>query len=126
MTTLLLITKSPHDRRHAQALDFVKTALAHGKDVQVFFYGDGAYTANRLTWQTADVANLADAWVALADTHGLKLPVCVGTALARGVVDDENARRHGLNGENLRSPFYLVGLSELAMSLDDETTLVQF
>ncbi|WP_066799914.1 sulfurtransferase complex subunit TusD [Moraxella oblonga] len=126
MTTLLLITKSPHDKRHIQALDFAKHALAQGDDLRVFFYGDGAYIANRLMWQTADVPNLADEWVALANTQGLRLPVCVGTALARGVVDSENANRHGLDGENLRSPFYLVGLSELALMLGDDTKLMQF
>lgn len=126
MKKLLLITKSPHDRRHAQAVDFAKQALTDGDDVRVFFYGDGAYVANRLRWQTADMPDIADQWVCLADEYDLALPVCVGTALARGITDGDNAVRHGLAGENLRPPFCLVGLSDLALALDDETCLVQF
>lgn len=122
----VLITCSPHEPNAKSALDYAKSALADNKALQVFFYGDGAYTANRLRWQTADVVDVADGWQVLHDEHGLALPVCVGTALARGVSDGENAMRHGLDGNNLKEPFYLVGLSELALSLDDDTTLIQF
>lgn len=122
----LLITTAPYHPNAQRALDFAKKTLADGQTLQVFFYGDGAYVANRLRWQTADVADVADGWQKLHDEYGLALPVCVGTALARGVSDNQNAVRHGLDGDNLRSPFYLVGLSNFALALDDDTTLIQF
>lgn len=126
MKYLLLITKSPHSPQAKQALDFASTLLAHNQQVSVFFYGDGAYTANRLIWQTADVKNISHAWVELAHQYALPLPVCVSTALARGITDEENAKRHGLTGENILSPFYLVGLSELMLQIDDDTQIIQY
>lgn len=123
---LLLITSSPDTPNAKHALDVATDKLQRGDDVRVFFYGDGAYVANRLRWQSADVADVADGWIRLHDTHALSLPVCVGTALARGITDKDNATRHGLDGDNLRLPFYLVGLSKLALGIDDATTLMQF
>lgn len=124
--TLLLITSSPHSHQGKKALDTAKELLEKNVPVLVFFYGDGAYTANRLIWQTADVPSIPHAWCALAQEYNLKLPVCVSTALARGVSDKENAKRHGLTSENLLTPFYLVGLSELLLQITDDTTLIQF
>lgn len=126
MTTLLLITASPHSRRAKQAVLHAKSLLQNQERISVFFYGDGAYTANRLMWQTADVVSISDEWVQLATEYSLDLPVCVSTALARGITDHDNALRHQLDGENLRTPFRLVGLSELALQIDDDVTVVQF
>lgn len=123
---LLLISTSPHHPNAKKALDFAKDQLANGHSINVFFYGDGAYTANRLIWQSADIPNIADAWATLAYEYHLALPVCVSTALARGITDSQNATRHQLQGENLREPFVLVGLSELAMAIDDSVQVLQF
>ncbi|MFC0820843.1 sulfurtransferase complex subunit TusD [Moraxella marmotae] len=124
--TLLLITSSPHSHQAKLAINDAKQRLERGETVSVFFYGDGAYTANRLMWQTANVANIAKDWVELAAKYRLALPVCVSTALARGITDGENAKRHGLDGENLLPPFTLVGLSELALLIDASDTVMQY
>lgn len=123
---LLLITQSPDTPTAKKALSFAQDKLKHAHQVQVFFYGDGAYTANRLRWQSADVADVADGWVELHQRYALDLPVCVGTALARGITDKDNAIRHNLDGDNLKDPFYLVGLSSLALAMGDDVMLVQF
>lgn len=123
--TTLLITCLPHSRQCLKAFEFAKDKLEKGESVQVFFYGDGAYIANDFCWQTADTKNIADDWVALANTYTLKLPVCVSTALARGICDDDNAKRHKLSGTNLKNGFSLVGLSEFAMMISNGQ-LVQF
>ncbi|OOR84736.1 sulfurtransferase complex subunit TusD [Moraxella canis] len=124
--TLLLVTSSPHSHAGKLAVEYAAKQLHLGNPISVFFYGDGAYTANRLMWQTADVPSVAKQWQVLANDHGIALPVCVSTALARGVCDAQNAARHGLTGDNLLSPFYLVGLSELAMMIDDASSVMQF
>lgn len=126
MTTLLLITADPHSLAAKKAVATAKSLLDSQQPVSVFFYGDGAYTANRLMWQTADVPSVSDEWVNLANIHHIDLPVCVSTALARGITDIDNANRHRLDGDNLRTPFCLVGLSELALQLNDSTTIMQF
>ncbi len=124
--TFILITSSPHTTKGKQALEYTRTRLEKGQPVSVFFYADGAYTANRLQWQSADVFDLTGAWAVLAKTYDLSLPVCVSTALARGVTDQDNAKRHDLTGDNLHEAFHLVGLGELAMAIDDDTCVVQF
>lgn len=126
MKTLLLITSSPHTPSAKNALTTAKELLQDRQAVSVFFYGDGAYTANALMWQSADVPSVRDTWVGLADTYSLALPVCVSTALARGITDTENATRHGLMADNLQVPFTLVGLSELALMMGDDVQVVQF
>lgn len=129
--TLLLITCSPHTKLAWEAFYYAKSQLENNSLVGVFFYGDGAYTANRLRWQPADVADVADEWVNLANTYHIKLPVCVSTALARGITDFDNANRHHLNNngvitDNVKEGFVLVGLSELALMMANAARLVQF
>lgn len=129
--TLLLITCSPHTKSAWEAFYYAKSQLENNSLVGVFFYGDGAYTANCLRWQPADVADVADKWVNLTNTYNIKLSVCVSTALARGITDVNNANRHHLskNGviiDNVKEGFVLVGLSELALMMDNTTQLIQF
>ncbi|UNU73412.1 sulfurtransferase complex subunit TusD [Moraxella nasovis] len=126
MKKLLLITSAPYARTHKDGLSFAKSALQDNQAVSIFFYGDGAMVANRLAWQSSDVINITTEWASLASQANLKLSVCVSTALARGVCDSDNAKRHHLTGDNLHPAFTLVGLSELALSLDDDTELLQF
>lgn len=121
--TTLLITAAPESLGAKNALDYVK---AHAKSAKltVFFYGDGAYIANGLRF-FADDQDIADEWVSLSKTYGFDLLVCVSAALARGVSDATHAQRHRLATHNLKEGFRLVGLSELAMAID-EGSLLQF
>lgn len=123
--TVVLITSSPYSKKAKEALEFAKACLANGTPFEVFFYGDGAYHANRLIWQSAEVLCLGQEWATLANTHQIELPVCVSTALARGITDPQNAHRHHLDGDNLHPAFELVGLSKLALMLDGRH-LIQF
>ena len=94
--------------------------------LNVFFYGNSAHIANRLRWQSADQLDLTKEWQSLAEQYQLPLPVCVSTALSRGVSDVDNSSRHQLDGANLATGFTLVGLSELAMMMQDDCRLIQF
>jgi tRNA 2-thiouridine synthesizing protein D len=129
--TTLLITKDPsHPLAHV-ALRYAKALLNETDEnkkpaLQLFFYADSAHLANRLRWQSADQLDLTQQWQALARKHELALPVCVSTALSRGVSDSENSARHQLTGDNLADGFTLVGLSELAMMLQDDNRLIAF
>ncbi|MDN6276861.1 sulfurtransferase complex subunit TusD [Psychrobacter sp.] len=132
---LLLVTADPsHPLAHI-ALRYARAFLqnsANNNDtnssdkLNIFFYGDGAHTANRLRWQSADQTNLTKEWQALAEKYQLALPVCVSTALSRGISDTENSARHQLSGDNLATGFTLVGLSDLAMMMQSNCRLIQF
>ncbi|MGP5009325.1 sulfurtransferase complex subunit TusD [Psychrobacter cibarius] len=140
MTPLLLITADPSHPLAHLALRYARAYLtnaANNKDINdnvtldnitlnVFFYGDAAHTANGLRWQSADQINLTKEWQTLAEQFQLALPVCVSTALSRGISDTDNSKRHQLNGDNLATGFSLVGLSELAMMMQGECRLMQF
>ena len=104
---LLLITRDPshplakHALRYAQALLELTSRDTTANDdtgriLKVFFYADGARTANGFNWQTADQLDITEGWQRLAEQYNLALPVCVSTALARGISDTDNARRHKL------------------------------
>lgn len=129
---LILLTQDPNHALAKLGLRFVKSHLQWARSqnlpaqLSVFFYGDSAHFANRLRWQSADVANLGQAWQQIAQTYDLDLPVCVSTALARGVSDDDNAQRHHLLGENLAEHFSLMGLGDLAQALHQADKVIQF
>lgn len=146
-TPLLLITTDPSQPlaylalRYARALleqvtlqqtkvavksNEQKVAENDTQPLNVFFYADAAHIANRLRWQSADQTNLTLEWQALAKEYQLSLPVCVSTALSRGISDNDNSARHQLDGENLADGFHLVGLSELAIMMQDNCRLIQF
>ncbi len=146
-TPLLLITTDPSQPLAHLALRYARTFLEQIKlqqtqpanknneqevvendtqSLNVFFYADAAHIANRLRWQSADQADLTQEWQALAKQYQLSLPVCVSTALSRGISDNDNSARHQLNGENIADSFHLVGLSELAMMMQGNCRLIQF
>ncbi len=146
-TPLLLITTDPSQPLAHLALRYARTFLEQVKlqqtqlvnknneqevvendtqSLNVFFYADAAHIANRLRWQSADQTDLTQEWQALAKQYQLSLPVCVSTALSRGISDNDNSARHQLNGENIADGFHLVGLSELAMMMQGNCRLIQF
>lgn len=132
--TLLLLTHAPDHPLTAQGLEFAREFCQQWQHshpnkpiaLQIFCYSDAVLLANRLIWRPADVPNLAKDWQQLAVTYELTVEVCVSTALARGVTDSDNAKRHGLLGENLAQNFCLVGLGELAMHLHQHSVVKQF
>lgn len=124
---LLLITKDCHDPLAPLALRYARSFLAEydSKELELFFYADGASFANRLSWQTADQHHLGKQWQDLAKNYSLDLPVCVSTALARGITDQDNAQRHQLTADNLADGFRLVGLTDLIMKMNNHK-VIQF
>ena len=135
-TPLLLITADPSHPLAHLALRYAQAVLEQAEisanteptkpAINVFFYADAAHTANRLRWQSADQTNLTQEWQVLAERYQLPLAICVSTALSRGVSDDDNSARHQLQGDNIAKGFHLVGLSELAMTMQSDCRLIQF
>ena len=134
-TPLLLVTADPSHPLAHLALRYARAYLQstsktdignQNTPLNVFFYGDGAHTANSLRWQSAEQPDLTKEWQKLAEQYHMPLPVCVSTALSRGISDTDNSTRHQLNGDNLATGFTLVGLSELTMMMQDDCRLMQF
>ncbi|AWL28935.1 sulfurtransferase complex subunit TusD [Acinetobacter defluvii] len=122
MSTLLLITSAPSSIHAWHALGLAQALQAKNQDFRVFFYQDGVTIANNLQWLPDDQRNLLKEWQKLK----VRLPVCVSAALARGITDLENAKRHQIPAHNLAKGFELVGLGELADAVESCDRLLQF
>ena len=122
MSTLLLITAAPTSVLAWHAFGLAQALHAQQEQLQLFFYQDGVQVANELQWFPDDQRNLKHEWQQL----GIRLPVCVSAALARGITDSDNAQRHSLQHHNLAQGFELVGLGELADAVQNCSRLIQF
>lgn len=122
MSTLLLITSAPTSMMAWHAFGLAQALQNKHEEFRVFFYQDGVQVANDLQWFPDDQRNLKLEWQKL----GVRLPVCVSAALARGITDASNAQRHSLQQHNLAQGFELVGLGELADAVQSCSRLIQF
>lgn len=122
MSTLILITAAPTSIHAWHALGLAQALQQKQEDFRVFFYQDGVMVANALQWVPDDQRQLMQEWQKLS----IRLPVCVSAALARGISDIENAKRHQIQEHNLAQGFELVGLGELADAVQSTQRLIQF
>ena len=124
----ILVTSNPASHESASsAYQFCSAALKSGHKVSgVFFYLDGVLTANSLISPASDEVNLSESWAKLASEYQFPLEVCVSAALRRGVVNQQEAEQLDLSNYNLRSPFVLSGLGQLAELSANCDRLIQF
>lgn len=109
---------------HFSALRFARAALADGHQLHsIFFSQEAVSLANRYACPPQDEADLRQAWLQLAQQAGCELQVCIAGALRRGILDQREASRHGLQGASLADGFVLTGLGQLvdAMQQADRT-----
>lgn len=111
----IVVNEGPYTHQAADtAYQFTKAALAKGHEVvRVFFYHDGVNNGTRLTTPPQDDRNIVNRWSKLAEEHGLDLVVCVAAAQRRGIVDSDEAKRHGKDADNLAPGFRISGLGQL-------------
>lgn len=115
MKYALAIYGSPSSSQGCQtALNFARAAISAGHEIiRLFFYQDGVNTANQLCITPQDEQNLASEWQALISAHNIDAVVCIASALRRGIVDKNEAKRYELPCSNLSSNFQLSGLGQL-------------
>jgi tRNA 2-thiouridine synthesizing protein D len=111
----ILVNEGPYQHQAADtAFNFTKAALEKGHEiVRVFFYHDGVNNGTRLTTPPQDDRNIVNLWSDLAKEHELDLVVCVAAAQRRGIVDADEAKRHGKNADNIAEGFRISGLGQL-------------
>ncbi len=111
----IMISEGPYTHEASDtAYQFVKAALAKGHEiVRVFFYHDGVNNGTRLTVPPQDDRNVVKRWSELAAQHELDLVVCVAAAQRRGLLDANEARRHGRDADNIAPGFRISGLGQL-------------
>ncbi len=111
----ILVNEGPYTHQASDsAYQFTKAALEKGHEIfRVFFYNDGVNNGTRLTVPPQDDRNLTDLWSQLAQEHGLDLVVCIAAAQRRGILDDDEAKRHGKDADNIAPGFRISGLGQL-------------
>jgi len=111
----ILVNEGPYTHQASDtAYQFVKAALEKGHEIfRVFFYHDGVNNGTRLTAPPQDDRNMVRCWSELAEKYKLDLVVCVAAAQRRGLLDANEAKRHGKNADNIAPGFRISGLGQL-------------
>ena len=111
----ILVNEGPYTHQASDtAYQFVKAALAKGHEIfRVFFYHDGVNNGTRLTVPPQDDRDVVKRWSELAEKHRLDLVVCIAAAQRRGLIDANEAKRHGKDANNIAPGFRISGLGQL-------------
>jgi len=98
------------NQRSSNALQFAKALFLCGHNIKkVFFYQEGVYNDNIFTLPASDEIDIVRSWQVFAKEKKIKLDVCIGAALRRGVFDATK-----FNIDNLPYGFRLSSLGNLA------------
>lgn len=115
MKLSVLVNEGPYQHQSADsAIQFTKAALEKGHEImRVFFYHDGVNNGTRFAVPPQDDRNIAEQWTELAKEHNLDLVICIAAAQRRGILDENEAKRQGKDGDNIAEGFRISGLGQL-------------
>jgi len=115
MKFALVVNEGPYTHQASDsALNFARAALEKGHEIfRVFFYHDGVNNGTRYTVPPQDDRNLQRAWSEIALTKNIDLVVCIAAAQRRGILDANEAKRQGKDGDNIAPGFRISGLGQL-------------
>ena len=124
----ILVNEGPYQHQASDsAYQFAHAALAAGHEIfRIFFYHDGVNNGTRLTVPPQDDRNVVDRWSELAEAHKLDLVLCVAAAQRRGLLDADEAQRHGKDADNIAPGFRISGLGQLIEAAIQSDRLVTF
>lgn len=128
MKLSVLVNEGPYTHQASDsAYLFTKAALEKGHEIyRVFFYHDGVNNGTRLSVPPQDDRNLIELWSQLGQQHELDLVVCVAAAQRRGLLDKDEAKRHGKDANNIAAGFRISGLGQLVEAGIQSDRLVTF
>jgi tRNA 2-thiouridine synthesizing protein D len=115
MKLAVMVNEGPYQHQSSDsAYQFTKAALDKGHEIsRVFFYHDGVNNGTRYGVPPQDDRNITQLWSELSKKHNLDLVVCVAAAQRRGILDADEAKRHGKSGDNIADGFRISGLGQL-------------
>jgi len=115
MKYTILVNEGPYQHQASDsAIQFIRAALEKGHEIfRVFFYHDGVNNGTRLTVPPADDRLIQKMWTELAEKHGLDLVICIAAAQRRGIMDADEAKRQGMDANNIAPGFRISGLGQL-------------
>jgi len=115
MKFTIMINEGPYQHQSSDtALQFARAVLAQGHEIfRIFFYHDGVNNGTRLSVPPADDRLLQKEWSELSKEHDLDLVLCIAAAQRRGIMDEDEAKRQGLDANNIIEGFRISGLGQL-------------
>ncbi len=124
----IVVNEGPYTHQASDtAYRFTKAALAKGHEIfRVFFYHDGVNNGTRFTVPPQDDRNLQKLWSELAREHKLDMVVCIAAAQRRGIMDENEAKRQNIDGNNIAPGFRISGLGQLIEAGIQSDRLVTF
>ncbi|MBZ0071059.1 MAG: sulfurtransferase complex subunit TusD [Thiohalobacteraceae bacterium] len=128
MKLAVLVNEGPYQHQASDsALQFVRAAVEKGHEIfRVFFYHDGVNNGTRLAVPPQDDRNITAEWTKLAAEHSMDLVVCIAAAQRRGILDENEAKRQGKDGDNIAPGFRISGLGQLVEAGIQAERLVVF
>ena len=124
----IVVNEGPYTHQASDsAYRFAAAALEKGHEIfRVFFYHDGVNNGTRLSVPPADDRLIQKSWSELAEKHGLDLVICIAAAQRRGLMDADEAKRQGLDANNIAPGFRISGLGQLVEGGIQSDRLVVF
>ena len=115
MKYTIMVNEGPYQHQSADsALQFARAVLAQGHEIfRVFFYHDGVNNGTRLSVPPADDRLIQKEWSQLSKENNLDLVICIAAAQRRGIMDEDEAKRQGLDANNIIEGFRISGLGQL-------------
>jgi tRNA 2-thiouridine synthesizing protein D len=115
--TLKLLSSPTQNTSQQSAYHFAQACLQQGHDItQIFFYGDAVLTANAFISPAQDELNIQTLWQTLSTDFNIPLVVCIAAANRRGILSEQEAKRHNKASYNLAQGFELAGLGQFIES----------
>ena len=111
----VMVNEGPYTHQAADtAYHFTRAVLDAGHEIfRVFFYHDGVHNGTRMSTPPQDDRHIVDRWSELAHDYDIDLVVCVAAAQRRGILDKDEAKRNGKDGDNIAPGFRISGLGQL-------------
>lgn len=124
----IVVYSSPYSSEAARtALQFSKAVIHQGHEIyRLFFFGDGVQNANRFSVTPQDELNIQQEWNSLVTENGIDAVVCVTSALRRGVLDADGAKRHGKDSVSILDGFAIAGLGQLVDAAANSDRVINF
>ena len=122
------VNEGPYQHQSSDtAYQFAKAAIAAGHEIfRIFFYHDGVNNGTRLAVPPQDDRNISALWTALAKENDLDMVICIAAAQRRGLMDADEAKRQGLDANNIAEGFRISGLGQLIEAGIESDRLVVF
>ena len=116
MLFTLVINTAPqslHGGTAYNALRFAQALITQGHSIyRLFFYSEGVLNLSSHAIAPQDEINLCTQWQPFIQTHNIDCVVCIAAAVRRGLLDNNEAKRHNHPFGTLAPNATLSGLGQ--------------